>query len=498
MKKKLAAGLTASAIVGTTLLVTPAEAATIKVKSGDSLWKLAQTYNTSVAALTSANHLSTTVLSIGQTLTIPGSKSSTSSSTSSSTTKKSGSSVYTVKSGDSLWLIANEFKMTVQELKKLNGLSSDLIRAGQKLKVSGTVSSSSSTKSSSNKSSSSSTKSSSNKSSSSSSKSSSNKSSSSSSSTGTYKVQLGDSLWKIANKVNMSIAELKVLNNLKSDTIYVNQVLKTKSSGSDTSSKDNSSKSNQTSATTKYTVKSGDSLWKIANNYNLTVQQIRNINNLKSDVLYVGQVLKLTGKASSGSSSSSSSSSNASSGTTTTYTVKSGDSLWVIAQKFNVTAQRIREKNNLKTDVLQVGQKLVISGKASSSSSSGSSNTTSSTSAKINTMISAAKAQLGVPYRWGGTTPSGFDCSGFIYYVLNKVTSVSRLTAAGYWNTMKSVSQPAVGDFVFFTTYKAGPSHVGIYLGNGEFINANDSGVVISNMNNSYWKQRYLGAKRYF
>ncbi|MGC8261759.1 peptidoglycan endopeptidase LytF [Bacillus subtilis] len=476
MKKKLAAGLTASAIVGTTLAVTPAEAATIKVKSGDSLWKLAQTYNTSVAALTSANHLSTTVLSIGQTLTIPGSKSSTSSSTSSSTTKKSGSSVYTVKSGDSLWLIANEFKMTVQELKKLNGLSSDLIRAGQKLKVSGTVSSSSS----------------------SSKKSNSNKSSSSSSSTGTYKVQLGDSLWKIANKVNMSIAELKVLNNLKSDTIYVNQVLKTKSSGSDTSSKDTSSKSDQTSATTKYTVKSGDSLWKIANNYNLTVQQIRNINNLKSDVLYVGQVLKLTGKASSGSSSSSSSSSNASSGTTTIYTVKSGDSLWVIAQKFNVTAQQIREKNNLKTDVLQVGQKLVISGKASSSSSSGSSNTTSSTSAKINTMISAAKAQLGVPYRWGGTTPSGFDCSGFIYYVLNKVTSVSRLTAAGYWNTMKSVSQPAVGDFVFFTTYKAGPSHVGIYLGNGEFINANDSGVVISNMNNSYWKQRYLGAKRYF
>ncbi|WGD89347.2 peptidoglycan endopeptidase LytF [Bacillus subtilis] len=476
MKKKLAAGLTASAIVGTTLAVTPAEAATIKVKSGDSLWKLAQTYNTSVAALTSANHLSTTVLSIGQTLTIPGSKSSTSSSTSSSTTKKSGSSVYTVKSGDSLWLLANEFKMTVQELKKLNGLSSDLIRAGQKLKVSGTVSSSSS----------------------SSKKSNSNKSSSSSSSTGTYKVQLGDSLWKIANKVNMSIAELKVLNNLKSDTIYVNQVLKTKSSGSDTSSKDTSSKSDQTSATTKYTVKSGDSLWKIANNYNLSVQQIRNINNLKSDVLYVGQVLKLTGKASSGSSSSSSSSSNASSGTTTTYTVKSGDSLWVIAQKFNVTAQQIREKNNLKTDVLQVGQKLVISGKASSSSSSGSSNTTSSTSAKINTMISAAKAQLGVPYRWGGTTPSGFDCSGFIYYVLNKVTSVSRLTAAGYWNTMKSVSQPAVGDFVFFTTYKAGPSHVGIYLGNGEFINANDSGVVISNMNNSYWKQRYLGAKRYF
>ncbi|MEK4219612.1 peptidoglycan endopeptidase [Bacillus halotolerans] len=481
MKKKLAAGLTASAIVSTTLAITPAEAATIKVKSGDSLWKLAQNYNTSVAAITSANHLSTTVLSIGQTLTIPGSNSGTSSSSSGSTAKKSGNSVYTVKSGDSLWLIANEYKMSVQELKKLNGLSSDMIRAGQKLKVSGKVSSNSSSGTSS-------------------SSKSSKSSSSSSASTGTYKVQLGDSLWKIANKVNMSIAELKVLNNLKSDTIYVNQVLKTKSAGSNSSSKDNSSKSNQsTSATTKYTVKSGDSLWKIANKYNLTVQQIRNSNNLKSDVLYVGQVLKLNGKSSSGTSTTPSSSNSSSGTTTTTYTVKSGDSLWVIAQKFNVTAQQIREKNNLKNDVLQIGQKLTITGKASSSnSSSGSSGSTISTSAKINKMIAAAKEQLGVPYRWGGTTPAGFDCSGFIYYALNKVTSVSRLTAAGYWNTMKSVSQPAVGDFVFFSTYKAGPSHVGIYLGNGEFINANDSGVVISNMNNSYWKQRYLGAKRYF
>ncbi|MDR4226942.1 LysM peptidoglycan-binding domain-containing protein [Bacillus mojavensis] len=477
MKKKLAAGLTATAIVSSTLAITPAEAATIKVKSGDSLWKLAQTYNTSVAAISSANHLSTTVLSIGQTLTIPGSKSDTSSSSSGSK-KKNGNAVYTVKNGDSLWLIANEYKMSVQELKKLNGLSSDMIRAGQKLKVSGKVSSHSSSGTSS----------------------SSKSSSSSSAKTGTYKVQLGDSLWKIANKVNMSIAELKVLNNLKSDTIYVNQVLKTKSAGSHSSSKDNSSKSNQSaSATTKYTVKSGDSLWKIANKYNLTVQQIRNSNNLKSDVLYVGQVLKLTGKSSSGTSTSPSSSNSSSGTTTTTYTVKSGDSLWVIAQKFNVTAQQIREKNNLKTDVLQIGQKLTITGKASSpSSSSGSSGSTISTSAKINKMIAAAKEQLGVPYRWGGTTPAGFDCSGFIYYALNKVTSVSRLTAAGYWNTMKSVSQPAVGDFVFFSTYKAGPSHVGIYLGNGEFINANDSGVVISNMNNSYWKQRYLGAKRYF
>ncbi len=233
----------------------------------------------------------------------------------------------------------------------------------------------------------------------------------------------------------------------------------------------------------------------------MTVQQIRSINKLTSDMLRVGQVLKLTKTSSSGSSSSPSApNQSGNTGKTTTYTVKSGDSLWVIAQKFNVTAQQIREKNNLKTDVLQIGQKLTITGQQTNTTpnQSGSTGGTGSTSAKINVMIDAAKAQLGVPYVWGGTTPRGFDCSGFIYYVLNKVTSVSRLSAAGYWNTMTSVSQPAVGDFVFFSTYKAGPSHVGIYLGNGQFINANDSGVVISSMNNSYWKQRYLGAKRFF
>ncbi|KXZ23964.1 peptidoglycan endopeptidase [Bacillus nakamurai] len=480
MKKKLAVGLTASAIVGSALTVTPAEAQTIKVKSGDSLWKLAQNYNTSVDAITSANHLKSTVLSIGQTLTIPNGKSDSGSSSSSSKKTSTTKSVYTVKSGDSLWLIATDFKMSVQELKKLNGLTSDLIRAGQKLQVSGKVSSSTGqTKNTSGSSSN-------------------NNSSKNSSSSGTYKVKLGDSLWKIANSVNMTIAELKVLNNLKTDTIYVNQVLKTKGTASSGNKPSNNNSNNNQTQTSTYTVKSGDSLWKIANAYNMTVQQIRTNNQLTSDVLQVGQVLKLTKTSSSGSSSTPSTPSNSgNTGKTTTYTVKSGDSLWVIAQKFNVTAQQLREKNNLKTDVLQIGQKLTITGQSTSSTPNNSGDT-GSTSAKINTMISAAKAQLGVPYVWGGTTPRGFDCSGFIYYVLNKVTSVSRLSAAGYWNTMSSVSQPAVGDFVFFSTYKAGPSHVGIYLGNGQFINANDSGVVISSMDNSYWKQRYLGAKRFF
>jgi len=113
-------------------------------------------------------------------------------------------------------------------------------------------------------------------------------------------------------------------------------------------------------------------------------------------------------------------------------------------------------------------------------------------------IIPQAKSFLGTPYVWGGTNPSGFDCSGFIQYLYAEQDIVIPRTVNEIWNYSTSVSSPSIGDLVFFETYQAGPSHLGIYLGNNEFIHAGTSnGVQISELHGSeYWESRYLGAKR--
>ncbi|WPZ18144.1 peptidoglycan-binding protein [Geobacillus subterraneus] len=114
-------------------------------------------------------------------------------------------------------------------------------------------------------------------------------------------------------------------------------------------------------------------------------------------------------------------------------------------------------------------------------------------------LIADAAELLGTPYVWGGETPeAGFDCSGFLTYVFKQQGVSLPRTVADIWSVGKPVSSPAVGDIVFFETYKKGPSHAGIYIGNGQFVHSGAStGVTISRLEQSYWKQRYLGAKRY-
>jgi cell wall-associated NlpC family hydrolase len=105
---------------------------------------------------------------------------------------------------------------------------------------------------------------------------------------------------------------------------------------------------------------------------------------------------------------------------------------------------------------------------------------------------------LGTPYVFGGDSTSGFDCSAYVQHVFAMVgISLPRTADAQYDVGQPAVGGPRPGDLVFFQTYTEGVSHVGIYLGNDEFVHASSShGVMVSKLSDSYWAARYLGAKR--
>lgn len=151
----------------------------------------------------------------------------------------------------------------------------------------------------------------------------------------TYIVKNGDSLYKIAENYKTTVNTLKTLNNLTNNNLYVGQVLKLPTTTSDDTGN-------------LYTVKNGDSLWKIAQANNTTVNEIKTANNLTTDSLQIGQKLAIPKSGGEDNNS------------TDTYTVVFGDSLWKIAQNNGTTVNEIKKINNLTSDALSIGQKLTI------------------------------------------------------------------------------------------------------------------------------------------
>lgn len=255
---------------------------------------------------------------------------------------QSTADTYTVQSGDTLWGIANTHDTTVNNLKQINDLTSDTIYVGQvlKLKQQSTTQQGSSQPSQSN-------------------------------SSDFYTVKAGDSLWKIAMGNDLTVDHLKQMNNLTTNTIYVGQQLRIKEGQTNSQPSQSNSQTNQSSQNTgTYTVKAGDTLWGIANDHDTTVNALKQNNHLNSDTIYVGQVLSLGQATSTSSHSQSSASAQSSSPTNGTYMVKAGDTLWSIANANDMTVAQLKQKNDLSNDTIYVGQTLNVSSAKSASTTS--------------------------------------------------------------------------------------------------------------------------------
>ncbi|MDF2874032.1 MAG: NlpC/P60 family protein [Sporomusa sp.] len=127
--------------------------------------------------------------------------------------------------------------------------------------------------------------------------------------------------------------------------------------------------------------------------------------------------------------------------------------------------------------------------------------TTNTNTTKGATIVKSAQKYMGVPYVWGGTTPDGWDCSGYTQYVMKENGITIPRTAAEQYSTGAAIekSNLKVGDMVFFTTYKPGASHVGFYMGDGKFIHASSAAkqVTINSLSEEYYTEHYIGARRY-
>nr|WP_305040161.1 LysM peptidoglycan-binding domain-containing protein [Enterococcus faecium] len=331
------------------------------VQSGDSVWKISNDHGITMAQLIEWNNIKNNFVYPGQQLIVSnggssntgantGNTSGSNSSNLSSSNTASGTK-YTVKAGDSVWSVSNKYGITMAQLIQWNNIQNNFIYPGQQL----TVSNSGSTNSAS-----------SNTGSSANTNNSSSANTGSSSSQGTYTVKAGESVWSVANKNGITMNQLIEWNNIKNNFIYPGQQLIVKGGNSvntNTGSTTSAAKPNtpNTSATTStsssgntmYTVKAGESVWSVANKHHITMDQLIEWNNIKNNFIYPGQqVIVKKG-------SSQTTNQQAPAGSKT-YTVKSGESVWGVADSHGITMAQLIEWNNIKNNFIYPGQTLIV------------------------------------------------------------------------------------------------------------------------------------------
>ncbi|MGH7792217.1 MAG: LysM peptidoglycan-binding domain-containing protein, partial [Thermodesulfobacteriota bacterium] len=333
-----------------------------------------------------------------------------------------------------------------------------------------------------------------------------------------YTVKKGDSLYGVSEKFGVSLGSIKKANGISNDTLKVGDTLLIPGSRELTlpdntqEEKPQGTQNNLSSVSIEYTVRKGDTLGVIAKNFGLSLSELKIANGLRSDSLKVGRVLIIPGAVNKEVVRETSPKPVVISGR---YVVKKGDSLHGLSKRFGISVASIKEASGIKGSNIWIGQVLTLAGKEqyidsynvdlpeSDSFFDNNDYTMSQAGDPLSrsTIIKVAKKFLGAPYKFGGTsTVMGIDCSAFVNKVFDFFNVDLPRTARDIYKVGRSVakSELATGDLVFFRTYASYPSHVGIYIENDEFIHASSAArkVTIDSINRSYYRKRYIGAKR--
>ncbi|WP_253896155.1 C40 family peptidase [Solibacillus sp. R5-41] len=278
----------------------------------------------------------------------------------------------------------------------------------------------------------------------------------------TYTVQKGDNLTKIATAHNTTVQQLKQWNKLSNDSIFLEQKLivatldKVPSNPVDKVNKPIANK------TQYYTVAKGDNLTNIAKKYSATVSDVKKWNSLDSDAIKVGQKLKIQ----------------------------------QVSAKDEVNVDEVEDVEEV-IDFKETADEAIA--KQLGSEQEIIATITSASEQMYNQVLMTANLSLGVPYVFGGNTMEGFDCSGFVNYAYQQagITMTRKSSLMYFQQDTTKVKVPVPGDLVFFkNTIIPNISHMGIYIGNDEFIHAGSQGVTVANLKTKYWAERFVAFKR--
>jgi LysM repeat protein len=326
-------------------------------------------------------------------------------------------------------------------------------------------------------------------------------------------VKQGDSLYEIARLHGLTVNELKRLNGLSSSRLKIGQKLALDRAAAPPLPKDayrSSSKKAATVATggkSVHVVKKGDSLHTIGQRHGLSVAQLRQLNDLRSDKLRIGQKLKLSDAdnrtdVANAPGSGKTSSRNA----VEQHVVKKGETLSTIARRYHVTVNELKRLNGLRSANLKIGQRLALADPYENRSplllpgDSSDDEVLEMAYTAGSELEQAAFNFLSTPYRFGGNSRKGIDCSAFVQQVFREVDVNLPRSAREQYRVGEKIERDDMqkGDLIFFRTYAKFPSHVGIYLGDGKMIHASSRSrrVVVTSIDHPYYRKRFIGAKR--